>query len=141
MGRHERVFHHYEILEEYPAGLWRIVRGQQRKNNIEAAADLMRCPDEFKEVMRRVLAEWPLSCEAAFTAEGSNRIAWLGQAACCLSVGSPEENTRACWNTLTQPEQDEANRVAAEVLAEWQAAYRPDRAQPDLFDVLVANDA
>ena len=140
MGIHERVFYHYEDLEEYHGGLWRIVRGQQRKRNMEAAADLLRCPKAFKEVMRRVLAEWPRSCEAAFTSEDSNRIAWLGQAACCLSVGSPEENTRACWNTLSQPEQDEANRVAGEVLDEWRTQYRR-RTQPDLFDVMVANDA
>ena len=104
----ERVFHHYEELEEFHAGMWRITRGQQRKANIEAAADLMRCPGEFKEAMRQALQDWPKSCEAALTSEDSNRIAWLGHAGCCLSVGSPEENTRAGWHTLTRDEQDAA---------------------------------
>lgn len=139
----ERVFYHYEDLEEYHAGMWRIVRGKVRQNNIEAAADLMRCPDEFKEAMRSALTLWPKSCEAAFTADGMNHIAWLGHAGCCLGVGSPEENTRAGWHTLNQSEMDEANRVAGEVVTEWLASYRPIKSQPDLFDILseAANDA
>ena len=82
----ERVFHHYEDLEEFHAGLWRIVRGKERQNNIEAAGDLMRCPDEFKEAMRQAITEWPKSCEANLTAESVNRIAWLGHAGCCLGA-------------------------------------------------------
>ena len=135
MATLERVFHHYEDLEEYHAGMWRIVRGAQRRNNIDAAADLMRCPDEFKEAMRQALTEWPKSAEAALTSEDSNRIAWLGHAGCCIATGSPEENTRAGWHTLTQSEQDEANRVAGEVLEEWRSSYRPSTGQAYLFEV------
>lgn len=131
--RLERVFHHYEKLEEYHAGLWRIVRGKERQNNIDAAADLLRCPEEFREVLREVIAKWPVSCEANLTSADGNRIAWLGQAACCMSVGAPEENTRAAWHMLTQDEKDEANAVASEVLGEWHAAYKPDRDQHELF--------
>lgn len=129
----ERVFHHYEQWEEYHAGLWRVVRGKERQNNIDAAADLLRCPDEFREVLRQIITTWPVSCEANLTSADGNRIAWLGQAACCLAVGSPEENTRAAWHTLTQDEKDDANRVAAEVLAEWTAEYKPNRAQFEMF--------
>lgn len=136
MGAIERVFHHYEDLEEYHAGMWRIVRGKERQNNIEAAADLMRCPDEFKEAMCQALTDWPKSCEAALTSEDSNRIAWLGHAGCCIATGSPEENTRAGWHTLNQAEQDEANRVAGEVLNAWLVAYRPQRGQLDLIEWL-----
>jgi hypothetical protein len=135
----ERIFYHYEELEEYHAGMWRIVRGEQRKRNIEAASDLMRCPDEFKEAMMSAIKAWPKSCEANLTADGLNKIAWLGHAGCCLSVGSAEENTRAAWHTLGPTEQDDANRVAAEVLAFWQSNYKPKRRQLELFEV--ANDA
>lgn len=134
MAQLERVFHHYQDLEEYHAGMWKIVRGVERRNNIDAAADLMRCPGEFKEAMRQAVQEWPKSCEHALTSEDSNRIAWLGHAGCCIATGSPEENTRAGWHTLSQQEQDDANRVAGEVLAEWQASYRPKTGQADLFE-------
>jgi hypothetical protein len=135
----DRIFHHYEDLEEYHAGMWRIVRGKERQNNIDAAGDLMRCPDEFKEAMAQAVAAWPKSCEANLTAESVNRIAWLGHIGCCFATGSPEENTRAAWHTLSPSEQDEANRVAGEVLAEWGSRYRPQRPQLDMFEG--ANDA
>ena len=130
----QRVFYHYEDLEEYHAGMWKIVRGRERLKNIDAAVDLIRCPEEFKEAMRQAVRLWPKSCEAAFTSADNNQIAWLGQAGCCLSTGATEENTRAAWHVLTADERAEANKVAAEVIAEWRAAYRPaDPLQPDFF--------
>lgn len=121
-----RVYHHYEALEEYRSGMWRIARGLERAGFIRASADLMRQPQAFGEAMMRALEEWPLSCEHNLTAENTNRIAWLGHAGCCVGVQSPEECTRLGWHTLSQSEQDEANRVAGEVLAEWDDAQRQD---------------
>jgi hypothetical protein len=131
----ERIYHHFGDLEEYHSGMWRIVRGDDRKSYILAAADLMRDAPRFKACMLRALEEWQNSCEHNLTAENVNRIAWLGHAGCCIGVSSPEESTRAGWHTLTRPEQDEANRVAAEVLAVWDA----DTPSPSLFQWV--NDA
>ncbi len=96
--------------------------GERRKGFIAAAASLMQKPVEFEGAMRRALSEWPNSCRHNLTSLSSNRIAWLGHAGCCIGARSPEESTRAGWHTLTRPEQDEANRVAAIVLAEWDLA-------------------
>lgn len=132
MPMFERVFRHYEELEEYHAGMWRIERGEARKVHIQASADLMKDSDAFKVAMQRALAEWPMSVEVALTADAVNRIAWLGHAGCCVGTESPEEATRAGWHTLDQSEQDEANRVAAEVLEEWETAYSKKKGV-DLF--------
>lgn len=123
MPRYKRVFRHYEELEEFQAGMWRILRGDARKEKLTAAAALMRDSDAFKAAMLRAIWEWPLSCECAFTADAVNRIAWLGHAGCCIATGSPEEATRAGWHTLDAAEQDEANRVAQEALDTWEAMY------------------
>ena len=88
-------------------------------NNALAAASLMRDPSAFKSAMMRALELWPNSCLHNLSADSVNKIAWLGHAGCCLGAGSPEENTRIGWHMLTQHEQDEANRVAAEVLTAW----------------------
>lgn len=114
-----RIYHHYEHLEEFKNGMWKRLTGFERKKFIEAAADLMRCPDEFKLAMEQALELWPLSCEHNLTSLDSNRIAWLGHAGCCIATGSPEECTRVGWHTLTKEEQDEANKVAGEVLSLW----------------------
>jgi hypothetical protein len=136
-----RIYHHYENLEEFHGGMWRIVRGQQRQRNIKLAADLMRDAPRFKACLQQALTDWPKSCEANLTAESVNRIAWLGHAGCCIGAGSPEENTRAGWHTLSQQEMDEANRVAGEVLDEWLRSYRPKRGQLDLIEWMAVNDA
>ena len=69
--------------------------------------------------MLRVVNEWPLSCEHNLTAD-CNRQAWIGQAACCLALGVPEDITREAWHMLTQSQQDEANRKADEAILVWE---------------------
>lgn len=132
MPKIDRVYHRYEALEEYQRGMWRIVRGHDRIHNAELARDLMRDSQAFKAAMMRAVNEWPVSCEHNLTCEDSNRLAWLGHAGCLLGVGSPEENTRIGWHMLNQSEQDEANRVAQEVLDFWESAYQKTD-QMDLF--------
>ena len=131
----DRIYHHYEDLEEYHAGMWRIVRGVKRKEYANAAADLMRQPGEFKTAMMTALTDWPKSCEANLTAESVNRLAWLGHSGCCLAVNSPEDCTRMGWHQLNRDEQDEANRVAQEVLDAWIAQHK-QTTMPDLFSAL-----
>jgi len=122
MAKIERVYKHYNELEEYHAGMWKISSGPERKQHIKNAAELMRNAPLFKSAMEVALDEWVNSCLHNLSAENVNRIAWLGHAGCCIGVGSPEEATRAGWHTLSKAEQDEANRVAAEVLAAWDEA-------------------
>lgn len=123
----ERIYHHYEDLEEFHAGMWKIVRGDARKSAISRAADLMRDSDAFKAAMLRATNEWPKSCEHNLTMVDGNRLAWLGHAGCCLEAGSPEEATRAAWHSLNAAEQDEANRVAEEVLLTWEERHLSDK--------------
>ena len=73
----ERIYYHYEDLEEYHAGMWRIVRGETRKGLVIAAANLMKIPNDFKASMQEALKLWPKSCDHNLTAESVNRIAWL----------------------------------------------------------------
>jgi hypothetical protein len=122
----ERVYFHYELLEEFQEGMWRIVRGDERKMAIERAARLMKSPDEFKAAMSKALERWPNSCAHNFTCDGMNKIAWLGHAGCCIGAGSPEEATRTAWYHLSDDEMARANAVAAEVLAEYRISKQLD---------------
>lgn len=118
--QNERVYFDFRELEEFHAGMWRIVRGTERAKNALAAAALMRDSVAFRAAMMRAVDEWPKSCEHNLTADAVNKLAWLGHAGNCLAHGGPEENTRIGWHLLSQPEQNEANRVAQEVLSEWE---------------------
>lgn len=125
-----RKFFHYKDLEEYKAGMWKIVRGEQRTKNAEKAAALMRNKQAFILAMSRALKEWPNSCQHNLTAEDTNRLAFLGHAGCCIAIGSPEENTRIGWHLLSPLEQDEANDAAQFVLDQWK---RDNCDQQELF--------
>lgn len=127
-----RTYFHYEKLEEYQNGMWRIVRGEKRKANSEAAANLMRDPARFTAAMLRALEEWPNSCAHNLSADAVNKIAWLGHAGCCLGVGSPEENTRIGWHLLSPLHQARANAAAQAVLDAWTPGDL-NRPQIDLF--------
>ena len=119
----KRIYHHYTKLEEVSCGMWRIVSGAASIDFSERATDLMRDPEAFKLAMRKAIHQWPNSCEHNLSAKNVNRLAWLGHAGCCIELESPEECTRLGWWKLTQEQQDEANRVAAEVVAEWEVLH------------------
>lgn len=131
MAKLNRIYKHYSELEEFHAGMWRITRGLERKEYIRNSASLMREPIRFKRAMQAACDEWINSCAHNLTAENVNRIAWLGHAGCCVEVQSPEDATRAGWHTLSKAEQDEANRVAKEVLDAWDKAN--EDVEPSLF--------
>lgn len=122
MAKHERVYYHFNDLEEYHSGLWMITSGEERKEHVLAAAKLMANTAEFENAMLSALDEWPNSCVHNLTAENINRIAWLGHAGCCVAVQSPEDCTRKAWHTLTKDQQDLANAAAQTVLDKWDAA-------------------
>jgi hypothetical protein len=116
--------------------MWRKVSGEEYEQCASRAADLMRNPQEFKEAMAKAVKGWPMSAEHNLTAIECNRRAWLGHAGCLVGVDSPEEPTRIGWHRLTDAEQREADRVAQEVIDDWEERYDA-KGQQELFPGLV----
>ena len=114
-----RIFHTYEKWECYQAGFYSTTKDGMTKKECEEAyraflADIPR----FKNAMEGVITEWKHSCEHYLTNAAMNRLAWLGQAAACYSMGIPSV-FRGGFYLLSQQEQDEANRAAHEYLNKW----------------------
>jgi hypothetical protein len=112
-----RVFYPYTVWEDYLAGMYRPPLGGEA---VQASARLLSDPATLRVAMRGVVTRWTLSTEHALTDPERNRRAWLGQAACCLALGSPEQSTRQAWWLLTDDRRAAANAVADEVIAEWE---------------------
>jgi hypothetical protein len=119
----KRVYHHYEKWEEYKCGMWRQIHGQERVAMLITVETFMRDTAAFRLGMFRAISEWPFSCEDKLTCRSLNQQAWIGHAACCIAVGSPEEVTRCAWWNLSQDEQDRANAAATEAIQEWRKRY------------------
>lgn len=115
-----RVYAHYESLEEYRAGMWKKIAGDELRGvMLSRAVEHLRDSVAFRSAMRRALAEWPLSCLVAFTNPSLNKPNWLAHAGACLTHGVPEEFMRLGYWQLSIEERARADRDAAEIAAEW----------------------
>lgn len=119
----KRVFHHYEKWEDWREGIYSANAPDPDETLSSRAARLLSDPIMLGVAMRRAVERWPISAEVNLSNRSRNRQAWLGQAACCLVVGAPEVFTSAGWRRLSLAEQEAANLVADEVIAEWEAAH------------------
>lgn len=116
----KRIFHTWDKWECYPAGFYESRASDKR--SIEQCQreclELLSRPREFEEALNRVLREWPKSCEHYLSNERMNRIAWLGQAAACITKGVPS-TCRGWFDLLSKDQQSAANGQALDALNKW----------------------
>jgi hypothetical protein len=79
--------------------------------------------ESFEAGLKKVMAEWKRSCEHYLTNEAMNRIAWLGQAAACATVGLPSKY-RSGYFLLSDDEQKAADLLALKYLNRWLISHK-----------------
>lgn len=110
----KRFYADYREWEDYKAGMWgKEVKTEQIEKSKQVLNDCL-------PAMQRVVEEWPISSKHNLSNANSNRRSWLGQAACCIEVGSTEFETRMAWKELTKEQQSDANKCADFVIKEWE---------------------
>lgn len=125
----KKIWHDYRKWEDFAAGMWRRVGGQERQEFMARAIEFTGDHKLYGQFMRRVVAEWPVASEHNLTDTGSNRRAWVGHAACCLAINCPEDITRQAWGHLTQRQQDDANHEASLSIALWEGRFETENTQ------------
>lgn len=117
-----RIYHTFDKWECYPAGFYENRPDDKRtaKDCEEEYRKLLTDREEFTSSLRRVLNEWPRSCEHYLSNEKMNRIAWLGQASLCISRGIPS-TFKSGYKLLSKDEQHAADKMALEALNTWLA--------------------
>lgn len=110
-----RVWHRWEAWECVPAGMH---DQESLQDPVEAYAEILGNCNRFANAINRVFSEWPVSCEQFLTNTESNRVAWLGQAAVCIETGVGRAYRRSFYE-LSEKQQSEANKVAADAIARW----------------------
>jgi hypothetical protein len=101
--------------------MWRRVSEEQ--SYLERAIAFTGDAKLYGSYMQRVIAEWPLSCEQNLTDPSINRKAWIGHAAACLAIESPEYITRMAWAYLSNEQQRDANKQADDAICLWEAIH------------------
>lgn len=114
-----RVFHTFDKWECYKAGFYNTTaEGMSQDEAREKYRAFLGDLDAFRSGLEGVTSTWPMSCEHYLTNSAMNRIAWLGQAAACYSIGLPAI-FRGGFSLLNEQQQDAANRLAHEYLNKW----------------------
>lgn len=120
----KRIFHTWDKWECYPAGFYesRPKENLAQRQCEEIYRELLRDIPAFDAALRRVITEWPVSCEHYLSNENMNRVAWLGQASLCIAKGIPS-CFRGGFNRLTEGEKAAANNAALKYLNIWLDAH------------------
>lgn len=114
-----RIYFRFDELEETEAGMWRITTSFERERLVLLAMKLLSNEERFSTACEMVFSDWPKSILYNMTSAGSNRVAWLGQAACCHYSSVPEECTRMAWGRLKQEHRNQANHIARLAIERW----------------------
>lgn len=113
-----QYFARYEMWEDYQSGMWAKNISFEEERMIEDAMQLL-CSDRFSVACESVFEQWQVATKINLTNAQQNRRAWLGQAACCLLLGVPEDITRAAWGKMTETQRMNANRIAETKIQKW----------------------
>lgn len=123
--RLERAYHDCRTWEEVAHNMWGNVADV--KQALDRAIAFTRNHEIYGRYMRRVVAEWPVSCENALTDHALNKRAWVGHAAAALALNIPEDITRKAWGFLTDEQRLLANGEAERAIQQWQDAYAKNK--------------
>lgn len=116
----KRIYHSWEKWEDYKSGFYNNVSGKDKANMIEKVIELFTDPVLTRKYMSKVIKDWFFSCEQNLTNNGMNKIAYIGQAACCLYAGIPSTVTMEAWSKVPNDYKVIADSIANDVLKEWE---------------------
>jgi hypothetical protein len=114
-----RIYHHYELWEDWKCGFYDSVSGVKRKKMIQTVIETFSNNTETYKLMKDVISKWKYSIEENFTNPSINKVAYLGQACLCLKHGIPASVTRLAWSDVTESGKKRANEIAEQVIKEW----------------------
>jgi hypothetical protein len=115
-----RIYHPWNLWEDYKAGFYNNCSGDEKKLKIEKVIEMFNSAELTEKYMRRVITEWKYSCEHNLTNSSMNKIAYLGQGACCLYASVPNIITMYAWKFLPLEIRDESDKIARKILLEWE---------------------
>jgi len=114
----KRIYHPYWLWEETKYNMWGL--SKTRNEMLSMAVDFMGNTKLFEKWMFKVINDWKYSCEHNLTNTSSNRIAYIGWAACAYKLSCPEDIVRSAWGMLSDKQREDANSSAGKAIKEWE---------------------
>lgn len=126
----KQVFVHYELWEDYHAGMWRKLPKEEEQGYREVAIKFTGDHTRYGQAMIRVVNEWPNTCLHNLTNPSINKRAFIGHAACALVINCPEYIVRQAWGFLTDEQRILANEQADNAIKLWEQEQRSKSISP-----------
>lgn len=104
----------YWDWECYLNGMYEYQEPSDSKINL--AKDLLENENLFFEEGLKMTEKWKISSIQHLTNRNINRLAWLGQATCCFSLGITERLTRLAWGKINEINKLKANKTANKII-------------------------
>lgn len=116
----ERIYHPYWLWEDYLAGLYdNCSDNKQKKLYIKKILEMFNSEQETLRCMFYVVENWVYSMQHNLTNNSINKIAYIGQCACCYYCGVPQTITMEAWSLLSKDIQDRADKNALSAIDKW----------------------
>ncbi len=112
----ERIYHRYEYWEDYKAGFYNNISGINKELMINKVVELFSSSELTEKYMILVIEKWKYSCEHNLTNLSLNRIAYLGQSACCIYSAVPSSITMEAWHLVSEENKKKANEIAKKII-------------------------
>lgn len=116
-----QVFVHYELWEDYHAGMWRKLSNKEEEDHYrQKAIDFTGDHIKYGEAMLLVCRTWHNTCLHNLSNASINRRAFIGHAACALVINCPEYIVRQAWWKLTEKQRILADEQADKAIELWE---------------------
>jgi len=116
----ERIYHHWEVWEDYKHGFYDNISGKNKELLLSKVVELFSSKELTEKYMKKVIKEWIFSCEHNLTNISMNRVAYLGQSACCLFAGCTSSIVMEGWHLVSKENRDIADSIAKNIINDWE---------------------
>lgn len=115
-----RIYKPYWEWEEHRKGMY---SSDFTEKDVKKALAFMRNKDLFFKNMHIVVDKWNNAMMHNLTNTSKNRLAFIGQCACCHALNIPSSATKIAWKELSDDLKNEANKIAKICLEKWILAH------------------
>lgn len=116
----ERVYYHFKKWEDYKYGFYSNCNGDERELKIQSVIELFTSKSLTECYMRKAIELWNISMDQNLSNKSINRVAYLGQAACCVYNNVPNLVTMEAWKRLTNEDRYRSDLIAIKLIKEWE---------------------
>jgi hypothetical protein len=113
----------YWIREDYLNGLYETAISNE-DIHAQKVIDLFNSEYRTIKAMSAVIRNWKKATEHNLSNTSINRVAWLGQAACCYRFKTPDYLTKKAWWKLPKETRDRADKNAKDLIEDYESKIK-----------------